>query len=217
MDHNSTFRNNAGVEAAGPGRHDYVLFDHNLSREDQVGIALQNSAQSRIQDNDLRPASFGILVGGATTGAEIARNIVGTGMQGIVFTPPTFFIDVFPTPVTGATVTGNIVTGQASDGILGVAGRLHQSLIAGNDASRNGRDGIRLGPGTSQNVVHANVADENGRNGIYALNAIANLFEANQMLGNGVYDARDDNRAANTWTANRCLTDLPAGTICGVG
>jgi hypothetical protein len=49
------------------------------------------------------------------------------------------------------------------------------------------------------------------------LNAIANVFEANQMLGNGVYDARDDNRAANTWTANRCLTDFPAGTICGGG
>jgi hypothetical protein len=37
------------------------------------------------------------------------------------------------------------------------------------------------------------------------------------MLGNGVFDARDDNRAANTWSANECLTDFPAGTICGVG
>ncbi|MGH3079708.1 MAG: NosD domain-containing protein [Gaiellaceae bacterium] len=114
-------------------------------------------------------------------------------------------------------MTENIVTGQTTDGILGVAGRLHQSLIAGNDASRNGRDGIRLGPGTSANVVRGNVADENGRNGIYALNAITNLFEANQMLGNGVYDARDDNRAANTWSGNHCFTDFPAGTICVVG
>jgi nitrous oxidase accessory protein NosD len=150
IDHNSTFRNNAGVEAAGPGRHDNVVFDHNLSREDQVGIALQNSVQSRIQDNDLRPASFGILVGGATTGVEIARNIVGTGMQGIVFAPPTFFIDVFPTPVTGATVTGNIVTGQASDGILGVAGRLHQSLIAGTTPAGTAVTGSGSGLGPAR-------------------------------------------------------------------
>jgi parallel beta-helix repeat protein len=217
IDHNSTFGNDAGVEAAGPGRHDNLVFDHNVSREDAVGIALQNSSQSWIQDNDLRPARFGILVGGATTGVEIVRNAVETGLQGIVFVPATAFIDVFPAPVTGAAVTENIVTGQESDGILGVAGRLHQSIIARNDASRNGRDGIRLGPGTSENVVRGNVADENGRNGIYALGAIANLFEANQMLGNAVYDARDDNRAANTWSANDCLTDFPAGTICGVG
>ncbi|MGH3079709.1 MAG: right-handed parallel beta-helix repeat-containing protein [Gaiellaceae bacterium] len=84
IDHNSTFRNAAGVEAAGPGRHDNVVFDHNVSREDQVGIALQNSRQSRIQDNGLRPARFGVLVGGATTGVEIARNAVQTGEQGIV-------------------------------------------------------------------------------------------------------------------------------------
>jgi hypothetical protein len=57
------------------------------------------------------------------------------------------------------------------------------------------------------------VADQNGRNGIYALNAIASLFDANHMLGNTVYDARDDNR----WSANHCLRDFPAGTICGVG
>jgi hypothetical protein len=35
-------------------------------------------------------------------------------------------------------------------------------------------------------------------------------------LGNGVLDARDENRAANTWSGNSCLTDFPAATICGV-
>ena len=37
------------------------------------------------------------------------------------------------------------------------------------------------------------------------------------MLGNGVLDARDDNRAANTWIANQCSSDYPAGTICTTG
>ena len=34
------------------------------------------------------------------------------------------------------------------------------------------------------------------------------------MLGNGVADARDDNRMANIWVDNACVKDEPAGTIC---
>jgi hypothetical protein len=42
------------------------------------------------------------------------------------------------------------------------------------------------------------------------------------MLGNGLLDARDDTDAfddeavelANTWHANDCVTDSPAGGIC---
>jgi hypothetical protein len=37
------------------------------------------------------------------------------------------------------------------------------------------------------------------------------------MSPNAGTDARDDNRPAYTWIANRCLTDFPAGTVCGVG
>jgi nitrous oxidase accessory protein NosD len=214
IDHNSTFRNNAGVEAAGPGRHDDVTFDHNLSRSDVIGIAIQNSRGSRIVDNDLRPTRNGILIGGATEGLEVARNVVETGQQGIVFVPATAFIDVFPAPVTDALVTANIVTAQTLDAILAVAGRLHGSVLESNVTSGNIRDGIRLGLGNSGNVVRTNVAEANGRYGMYAQGAVGNLFEANRMLANSVFDARDDARASNTWLANECVTDFPAGSIC---
>ena len=65
--------------------------------------------------------------------------------------------------------------------------------------------------------MRSNVVERNGRNGIYADGAVRNLFEANQMFANAGADGRDENRPANTWTANACATDFPAGTICGVG
>jgi parallel beta-helix repeat protein len=222
IDHNATFRNSAGLEAAGPGRHDRITFDHNVSREDGWGIQIQNSEQSRIIDNAVSPIRNGIVAGGATTGLEIARNTVATGRQGIVFVPLSFFIDRFPAPIVGALVADNVVTGQLLDGIVAgtdpqVGGRLQQSLLVDNVTSDNVRDGIVLRLANNDNVLRGNVAERNGEYGIYAQGAIQNLFEANRMLGNGVLDARDDNRAANTWIASQCLTDYPAGTICATG
>jgi parallel beta-helix repeat protein len=110
-----------------------------------------------------------------------------------------------------------MLTGLTLEGIALVEGRVHQSLFLNNVTSDNLRDGIQLRLGNNGNVLHGNVAEHNGRYGIYAQSATGNLFETNQMFGNGVFDARDDNRAANSWIANQCQTDFPAGTICGVG
>jgi parallel beta-helix repeat protein len=221
IDHNSTLRNTAGLEAAGPGRHDRLIFDHNVSRDDLLGIVIQNSEQSRILHNESRPTLRGIDVGGATVGLEIRGNIVEAGRQGIAFLPTNALIDGFPAPITGAVIADNVVTGEVLDGIVAatdsLGGRLHDSLLLNNVTSDNLRDGIVLRRANNGNVLRGNVAERNGEYGIYAQGAIANLFEANRMLGNGVLDARDENRAANTWSANHCLTDFPAGTICGVG
>lgn len=42
-----------------------------------------------------------------------------------------------------------------------------------------------------------------------------NTFEANKMFGNAILDARDDARDRNIWNAIQCVTDFPAGSICG--
>jgi parallel beta-helix repeat protein len=217
IDHNSTLRNTAGVEAAGPGRHDDVIFDHNVSRADLLGIVIQNSEQSRILHNELSPTRRGIDVGGANVGLEISGNVIETGRQGIAFVPANFLIDQFPAPTIGALVADNTVTGQVLDGIVASADRLHDSLLLENVTSDNLRDGIVLRLNNNGNDLQGNLAERNGEYGIYAQGAIGNLFEANRMFGNAVYDARDDNRAANAWSANECLTDFPVGTICGVG
>jgi hypothetical protein len=64
------------------------------------------------------------------------------------------------------------------------------------------------------NLVFNNATDKNTLYGIYANGAVGNTFENNPMSLNVVFDARDDNRPANTWTANQCTTDFPPGTIC---
>jgi parallel beta-helix repeat protein len=194
-----------------------VIFDHNVSRADLLGIVIQNSERSRILHNELRPTVRGIDVGGANVGLEITGNVIETGRQGIAFVPANFLIDQFPAPTIGALVADNVVTGQLLDGIVAAADRLHDSLLLNNVTSDNLRDGIILRLNNNGNDLRGNLAERNGEYGIYAQSAIQNLFEANRMLGNGVYDARDENRAANTWVANVCVSDFPAGTICGVG
>jgi Right handed beta helix region len=216
IDHNQTFRNRAGLEAAGPGRPVRVTFEHNLSVGDTIGIAIQNSEQSRIIDNDLRPARNGLVAGGANSGLEVSRNRIEGGTQALVFTR-LGFIDVFPTPSTLTVAAENLVTGASLDGILVSTDGLRDSYLLDNVLTDHGRDGVRIFLGSNGNAIRNNASDRNGRYGIFAQGATANLFEANSMLGNGVFDARDDNRAANTWIANQCVNDFPAGTICGVG
>ena len=217
VDHNATFQNRAGLEAAGPGRHDRVSFEGNVSRGDRDVILIQNSDASAIVDNQLSPTRFGIGVGGATTRLAVRGNRVEAGLQGIVFVPPSFFIDQFPTPVTAALVSENIVIGQTFDGMVAAADRLHDSLLLNNVTSDNARDGIILRLANSGNTLRGNIAERNGEYGIYAQGASSNVFEANRMLGNGVLDARDDAPLTNAWIANECLTDFPTGTICEVG
>jgi hypothetical protein len=35
------------------------------------------------------------------------------------------------------------------------------------------------------------------------------------MFSNAILDVREDARARNIWIANQCVTDFPAGSICG--
>jgi nitrous oxidase accessory protein NosD len=232
--HNLTFRNLAGLEAAGPGRREQVIFNHNLSRSDGLGIAIQNSIRSAIVDNDITSSTSGsgsIRLGGANSDLTIATNVVTGGQIGILFRAPGF-IDVFSTPSRAVVVTGNTVRGvvfggiNANPGTAEHPGDLRDSIIADNVSSDNGRDGIVLFGANTGNQVRNNVTERNGRNGIYAARVVLagqpfapseNTFEGNRMVGNAEFDARDDARELNTWTGNQCVTDSPAGTICGIG
>jgi hypothetical protein len=69
IDHNSTLQNLAGLEAAGPGRHVQVTFDHNVSRQERDAILLQNSEVSTIVANESTPLRLGIVIGGANGGS----------------------------------------------------------------------------------------------------------------------------------------------------
>jgi parallel beta-helix repeat protein len=239
VDHNATFqtRNNAFEPVA--GRVENVTFDHNLSRQDNTSYLIRNSAASRIVANTIESARVGIVAGGGppNIGLEITGNLItnplgGTVLQGIAFAAPP---DDLTPPNSGALVAGNTITGMRLDGIAAAGPpnaprpAVFDSVFADNVTSDNLRDGIVLRGGNAGNTVRGNIAERNGRNGIYAQGAIGNLFEANSMSGNGTgsfvppgVDARDGddpNRTMllNTWVGNQCLTDFPAGTICGMG
>jgi nitrous oxidase accessory protein NosD len=216
LDHNATFRNGAGLEAAGPGRRDLVTFDHNVSREDAVGIALQNATLSAIVENEVTSSGFGsIFLGGGNEGLEVDSNIVQGGGFGVRFAREGF-IDFFAAPSPQVLVTENEIRGAAA-GIFVGAATLVASLIFENTTSDNLRIGINMM--SSGNVVRANHANNNGLVGVNAFfGATGNRFEQNSMHGNVLFDARDLNApSSNRWIDNDCLTDFPAGTICGLG
>jgi nitrous oxidase accessory protein NosD len=231
IDHNSTFRNQAGLEAAGPGVRVLVTFEHNVSREDGGGILLQNATESAILDNEIIGAGRNaIAIGGANEQLVIRGNrAAGMGLAGIRFLD-VGLIDLFPFPSRDVLVTNNYLTAGGS-GIFSETTRpspteihtLTDSLIYANTTSNNRNQGIVINRGDIENLVRANVADNNGAAGITAaLGATDNQIEQNSMHGNVLADARDLNPLLNgilqnDWIGNDCLTDMPAGMICGVG
>ncbi len=108
----------------------------------------------------------------------------------------------------------NIVYGNVADGVYfnGVQG----GSIAFNQASSNGHDGIGLaGPSTGpsiQNSVSYNTANSNKNDGI-EINSVStsNTLTLNNMFGNRVLDAQDEN-GSNTWgNSEDCVTSSPSG------
>jgi parallel beta-helix repeat protein len=214
IDHNLSFRQTVGLETAGPGLYQRVRFDHNASRADRFGIAIQNSRDSAIVANELSVTGAGIAAGGENSRLQIADNRADAGLQGLGFAAATFFIDRRTVPSTEVLVARNVFTGLTTQAIVARPSRLSASIFLANVTSDSG-DGIHLQTGNTGNTLRENVAERNTRYGIWAEGATENRFELNTMLGNGILDARDDNRAANAWTGNICVTDFPDGVICG--
>jgi parallel beta-helix repeat protein len=220
VDHNNTFRNGGpllgvGLEAAGPGQRDQVTFDHNVLREELVGIALQNATRSAIVDNEITSSAFrSIYLGGANDGVEIRSNIArGGGAAGVRFARAEF-LDVFP-PSRNMLVSRNDVSDMGGAGMFVAADSLTGSTISENTTSENRGNGIAFARGNTGNVVLRNQSDNNRAVGILAgLGATGNRFDHNSMHGNALFDASDLNTPLNEWIGNDCDTDSPAGMLC---
>jgi len=234
LDHNDTFRNGsgccgAGLEAGGPGRRDQVTFDHNLAREEWIGIALQNATRSSIVENEISSSRFfSILLGGANDALEIRSNTVRGGGTGVLFAPEQFTLDLLATPSRNVLVSYNDVR-RAAAGIYARPASLVASVLSDNTTSENRGNGINMF--STGNVIRDNQSNNNVVAGITAFpGAIGNRFEHNSMHGNGSApgasfppaDARDLNpllngTVQNDWIGNDCDTDIPIGMICGLG
>jgi parallel beta-helix repeat protein len=147
---------------------------------------------------------FGAAIELAGSGIEVSHNRLQQGFNGMLFILPNV----------NHAVHDNDIQGMGQFGLIAFANALDNSVIAGNRLSDNVVDGLNLQARNSGNRIEKNRADGNGRDGIRSQGASGNVFEANHMRNNTEHDAHDDNRAANTWTGNKCQTDFPSGTIC---
>ncbi len=186
-----------GIRVEGPGAK-HNLVDHNVTNDNQLeGISLHGNVCAS------EPANNGNLVlnntvlrnGFADTTDEIA--ILQQGPAGVVC--PSF----------GNTISGNVSSGNARDGIF-VAGRnSHDNKIVGNTVRNNGNDGIEL-RGPSRDAT-----------GTLIPGSVNNLISNNVGTGNGSFDGADLNFNPpcdnNTWTANRFETVNQACVAAGGG
>jgi parallel beta-helix repeat protein len=228
--HNQVVNNNAqGIVVTG-ATSSGVTVEHNLtaangSTNDDDGILIQAGAPGAVvRFNDSRLNRHdGIHLRGAHN-ALVDQNVLdhngtpGVG-NGCGIDVDSMTSAGVTTPSTGNIVTNNITRGHDRSGI-----RVRNSstnVVASNQVKDNPGDGILLTNGNN-NSIDRNESDHNGtlstQAGIHVDAASsANILTANNAFRNTEVDARDDNRAANTWSGNHCGTDLPPGTICENG
>jgi parallel beta-helix repeat protein len=216
IDHNvSTNNSSIGFDLAGISAKTNVRVEYNKSAHNQVGFSIANSTNSSIDHNYSQGDTNGVLLGGSNNELEVSYNTFVAGLNGIVMsdinTTPNFF-----GPNSNLDIGHNVVT-QEQTGIWIIADATFvMSEIHHNDTSANAQYGILLETGSGNTIDH-NTANENGVDGILNyLVSVGNFFVTNTMFGNGTFDAKDDNRPSNTWRGNKCNTDSPPGTICGV-
>ena len=192
VDHNDTFMNPEAIALVGPGAREHVAVDHNRSRQDQLGISLQNSRDGAIVDNEVSdPRSVAMVIGGGNEGLAIRANrVLGSGGSGIVFVA-TGFLDRFPVPSTGVVVSENDVRFGRGAGLLVSANTLARSVITANTMTANVANGMSL-LAITESEVSANVSSANGGNGIGLGNnttgtlvSTGNLVRNNEANGNG--------------------------------
>lgn len=227
LDANSTYRTVVTAYEIGWGfaGTDRVTVRSNTSVEDRFGVYLENSKRALLAGNKLtRPGERGLWVLGANDGVDVVGNTVtstpGPALQGLQVSPPTGGA----ARTTGLLVVGNRISGfqtpaGVGSGIVLGVGAVEGASIVGNDLSSN-RSGILVAPGNTGNRIVANHVHDNLTVGIRVVGT-GNQIVANVALDNALDaldqtdpDPSDGIQLLNTWTANRCVTDSPAGAIC---
>jgi parallel beta-helix repeat protein len=227
--HNAVFSNNAhgifvsGATSAG------VLVEHNLvegngSTNDDDGIRIQQAPNAVVQHNESRSNRHDGVHLLATSGVLVAHNVLDTnGTPGVGngcgVDVDSLTVAGVVVPSTANTVEENLARGHTRSGI-----RVRNSsanLVASNRVKDNPGDGVLLTNGDN-NTVDRNESNQNGTGathaGIHADAASSgNVLTDNNAFQNVTFDARDENRLANTWDGNHCQTDSPPGTICENG
>ena len=228
VDHNETFgHTNFGFGVGDLKSTRNAVFASNVSRQDDIGFIVIASADSSIVDNDVQPKRFGVQVFGGNERIDVTGNrIDGGAVVGVLFL--TSAVGSKDVVVNGNTVANFAPNPQFPNGQGFGIGLAANARVRGVEIRDNVLQsnivGLSVNPSSSGIVVHDNTATGNVQQGIFSRAGVVGArYENNRLLGNatvpapGRADARDDNRADNTWIGNVCQTDIPSGTICGVG
>ena len=243
IDHNHTFgvlqRTYEALNAP-----DSLVYDGNISRLDNTVYTISGSTRTQVIENVVDRARIGLEIGRleANTGLQVVGNTF-PGDAGVA-SPRTLTAIGFNPPAsgnrnTGVTVAGNTITGYTIGITIGgppgaVLGSLKDSVIVGNTITGSRLSAIRFRARNTGISVYDNTLNGSAANGIHAecgsvpgteteACPTGNSFHGNVMLGNGIYDARDDTGVGpggvprplqNTWVDNTCEKDLPAGLLC---
>lgn len=215
-----------------------VTVSENTVREAAYGILVENSASVLVADNHVESVGVrGIWVSSGNDGVRVADNVIAGGAAltgnpaGIALTGPAAgLVRSTDVVVQDNTVSGMRIVTQTGAvfgyGIVLTANALDGGLIADNVTFGNGQGGLTLFNNNLNNVVRDNISYDNVWYGIRVqLNlSVGNVFRDNEMSGNGVADASDTSdpdmadgiQLRNSWIDNDCVTDEPAGAICGI-
>ena len=241
VDHNETFRTlRQAYEVGWPyaSTRDSV-FASNVSLQDDIGFTVTNSSNVSIVDNDVHPRRYGVSLGGrrsaltlplvpGNASIDITDNrIEGGRFLGIFFAGSDL-------PSHGVVVSDNkiadfapVLPGDPGFGIGLALNALVEGVEILENVMENNVVGLSVNPTNSGIVVRDNTVTGNVQQGIFSrAGVVGALYKDNLLLGNAPSalpgdpiraDARDDNPTANTWVDNVCQTDIPFGSICGVG
>lgn len=181
-----------------------VEVHHNLFVFSANAVELLSVRDARVHDNDFQGCEIGIGAFQEAIDNALSENtFTGLGVA------PTTAITLDSSH--RQLVINNRITGEAT-GIEVVAGDGH--WIGRNRIDHSGGDGIFVITGTG-NTFFDNHSLDNGHDGLrLSGGSSSNELVNNHLFGNAEFDARDDNRPANTWVKTQCDTDFPPGTIC---
>jgi hypothetical protein len=247
VDHNLTFGVRDRTYELVHGAQD-VVFDHNVSSLDNNVFLLSGSIRTRVVENTIDRGVLGMEIGRfeANRHLEVSVNTF-LGDAGAVAPRASIAITFGFVPGSSGernsevTVAGNTITGYNTGIAIGgppgtVTGSLEDSNIVGNTITGSRQNAVRLRALNTGITFSANTLNGNAWHGIHAICGLipgttteacptGNTFIGNELLGNGIYDARDDTGIApdgtlrplqNMWIDNRCVKDLPAGLLCVV-
>lgn len=152
-----------------------------------TGIHATETTDVEVSKNVVTENDVGILSAGANSGLSIDRNNIRYNDIGVKL----------ESDATGDTVEFNVISDNTNEGVL-VEG--NGNSIFRNTVRHNG-NGIKVEG--NANSIGRNVGNNNDKYGFWATSsANSNYFYRNVGMGNGIQDARDDNKPNNTWYKN---------------